>query len=115
MRFIISILVIAILSFVSGQYFPWWAIAVVAFGVAVFIRQKPLPSFISGFLGVFLLWVILSVLINSANAGILAGRMGELLGTGNNPSVLMLVTGLVGGLVAGFASLSASFISVKKS
>ena len=110
MRFIISLLVIAILSFVTAQYFPWWVIAVVAFAVSLFVRQKPVPAFVSGFLGVFLLWVILAFFINSANAGILAGRVGELFGMGNNPPTLIIVTGIVGGLVSGFAALTASYL-----
>lgn len=110
MRFIVSIISIAIFSFLAGLYFPWWSVAIVAFVVSLLIHQKAAPALISGFLGVFLLWVILAAFINYSNAGILAGRIGELLGIGNSPSILIFITGFIGGLVAGFASLAASFI-----
>ena len=110
MRFITSIIVIAILSFIAGLYFPWWTIAIIAFGISILLPQKPAQAFIAGFMGVFLLWVILAAAINSSNAGILAARIGGLMGIGNSPSILIFVTGLVGGLVGGFSALSASYI-----
>ena len=54
-KYIVSILLTALLSFVCGLYLPWWSIAVAAFAVSLLIRQRPLASFLSGFLGVFLL------------------------------------------------------------
>lgn len=113
MRFILSILIIAMISFITGLYFPWWAIAIVAFAVSLLLPQKPAMAFISGFMGVFLLWVLMAAFISSSNAGILAARVGQLLGIGSTPSILIFVTGFVGGLVGGFASLTASFLRKK--
>lgn len=114
MRFILTIVIIAIISFVAGLYFPWWAIAVIAFLVSFLIPQKPSVAFIAGFLGVFLLWVILAASINSSNAGILAGRIAQLLRIGNSPSILIFITGITGGLVSGLAALSASYLRLRK-
>ncbi len=110
MRFLLSVFIIAVLSFIAGIYFPWWGIAIVAFIVSLLIHQKPLPAFLSGFASVFLLWMILASLINAANAGILAARVGQLFGMGSNPTVLIFVTAITGGIVAGFASLTASYV-----
>lgn len=110
MKFFISIITIALFAFLLGIYLPWWTVAVAAFAVAVFIRQAPATSFISGFLGVFILWVVLAAFINSSNAGILAGRIGELLGVGKSPAIMILITGSTGGLVAGFSALTASYL-----
>lgn len=113
MKFIVSILSIALLSFVAGLYFPWWVIAIVAFIVSVLINLKPGHSFLSGFLGIFILWGMLAFMINSANNGILANRIGGVLGVGEHPVLLVLITGLIGGLVAGFASLTGSYLRKK--
>ncbi|HOZ84704.1 MAG TPA: hypothetical protein PK191_04390 [Niabella sp.] len=110
MKFIISILSISLLSFVAGLYLPWWAIAIIAFLVSVLIGQKPGRSFLAGFIGIFLLWGVLAYTINSANNGILAGRIGGVLGIGEQPFLLILITGMVGGLVAGLASLAGSYL-----
>ena len=115
MRFILSIIIIAIVSFIAGLYLHWWVISIVAFIISLLLPQRPTPAFIAGFMGVFLLWVILAATINSSNAGILAGRIAQLLKIGNSPSILIFVTGFVGGLVSGFAALSASYLSYKRS
>jgi len=47
MKFIVSILLIALLSVVVCLYLPWWIIAIVAFIVAALIPQKPVTSFFS--------------------------------------------------------------------
>ncbi|MFT4094329.1 MAG: hypothetical protein QM640_11885 [Niabella sp.] len=110
MKFFLSIIIIALICLVAGLYLPWWSVALVAFLIALLVHQKPLLSFLSGFLGVFILWLLLALFINLANAGILANRVGELLGVGPHAGVLIFVTAFTGGLVAGFAALSASYL-----
>lgn len=113
MKFFIAIFSIAVLSFVTGLYAPWWSIAVVAFIVSLSIPQRPGFSFLSGFMGIFLLWLIIALLINAANGSILANRIGGMLGIGENPVLLAFITALTGGLVAGFSALTASYLRKK--
>jgi hypothetical protein len=110
MKFIISLLLIILLSFVSCLYFPWWSIAIVAFIVVALIPQKPLMAFLCGFSALFLFWTVLSLWISSNNDHILAHKVSVLFLKTDSPFLLIIVTGLIGGLVAGFAALTASFI-----
>jgi len=110
MKFLVSIFAIALLSYFCGVYFPWWMIAVAGFVVSLLLPQRPSLAFLSGFTAVFLLWLILAFLINNANGGILAGRVGELLGIGKSPVLLAVITGVVGGLVTGLAAFSGSYL-----
>ena len=110
MKFIVSLILIAALSFVSCLYLPWWSIAVTAFIVAVVIPQGAGRSFLSGFLAVFLLWAGLSFWISLANEHLLAHKIAPLIIKIDNPLLLILATGLIGGLVAGFGALTGSFI-----
>lgn len=110
MKFFINIIAIVLLAYVAGVYFPWWSIAIIGFVVSLLLPQKPGTAFFSGFFAVFLLWLVLALLINSANGGVLAGRIGMLLGMGNSPVLLAIVTGIIGGLVTGLAALSASYL-----
>lgn len=114
MKFFIAILSIAIFSFIAGLYTPWWSIALVAFIVSLLVPQQPGSSFLSGFMGVFLLWLLLALLINAANGGILANRIAVMLGLGDRSVLLAFVTALVGGTVGGFAALTASYVRAKK-
>lgn len=113
MKTVISTFLIIVLSFAGCLYFPWWCIAIVAFIVSALIPQKPVNSFLSGFLGLFLLWSILSFYISFNNDHILAHRVSLLLIKNDSPFLLVLTSGLIGGLVAGFAALTASFIYKK--
>jgi hypothetical protein len=106
MKFIVSILLIAILSFAMCLYLPWWVIALVGFLVAFLIPQKTGLAFLSGFVALFLLWSLLSFYISNANDNILAHKISILFIKMDNPFVLILFTGVIGGLVGGFGSLS---------
>ena len=109
LKYILSILVTALLSFVSGLYMPWWGIAIAAFLVSAAIPQKPAFSFLSGFLGVFLLWEVLAWWIDNKNSGILSQKMASILGLGSSSLLLIIITSLIGALVAGFAALAGSY------
>jgi hypothetical protein len=106
MKFIISILLIALLSFAACLYLPWWIIAVTSAIVAFAIPQKTGLAFLAGFIALFLLWAGLSFYLSSTNDNILAHKISQLFIKVDNPTALFLLTGAIGGLVAGFGSLS---------
>ena len=114
MKFITSVLLTALLSFVICLYTDWWGIAIAAFVVAIFIHQKPLKSFITGFVALFVLWAGVSWWIDMKNEHVLAGKMARILGLGGSVFLMILVTGLLGALVAGFAALAGSYAREKK-
>ncbi|MEJ7610923.1 MAG: hypothetical protein WKF88_07065 [Ferruginibacter sp.] len=110
MKFFISLILIAALSFAACLYLPWWIIAVAGFLVAVAIPQGAGWSFLSGFLAVFILWAGMSFWISSANDHLLAHKISPLIIKIDNPVLLILATGLIGGLVAGLGALTGSFV-----
>lgn len=114
MKFIVSLILIALLSFVACLYFPWWSIAVVAFIVAALIPQRSGISFLTGFLALFLLWGILSFWISNSNEHILAHKVSLVILKIDSPYLLMFATALIGGLVAGLAAITGSFLRRKK-
>ena len=114
MKFIISIILIAILSFAACIYLPWWSIAIVAFIVAALIPQTAGMSFLTGFLALFFLWGLLSFWISSSNEHILAHKVSLIILKIDSPYLLMLATAMIGGLVAGFAAMTGSFLRRKK-
>lgn len=110
MKFIAAVLLTAILSFISGLFLPWWGIAIVALLVAVLVHQKAGKAFLAGLLGVFLLWCGLAGWMDMKNNGILSQKIALVLPLGGNSILLIAVTGLVGGLVAGCAALTGSYL-----
>ncbi len=115
MKFFTATVLTALLSFVAGIYVPfWWFFAVVSFLVAVLVHQKGAKAFFSGFLGLFILWGVLAFWIDVKNEGILSSKIAGLLPLGGSSFLLIIVTGIAGGLVAGFAATSGSYLRTSK-
>lgn len=110
MKFIASLILTALLSFVGCLFFPWWTIAIAAFVVAALIAQPAGKSFLTGFLALFLLWGGLSCWISNNNNQLLAHKVSVLLLKMDNPWILILATAFIGALVGGFAALTGSFL-----
>ena len=110
MKFLVSIILIALLSLAVCLYLPWWSIAIVAFIVAAAIPQKPGKAFLAGFIALFLLWGALAWFISGNNDHLLAHKAAMLILKKDSPGILIIVTALIGALVAGVAALSGSFV-----
>ncbi len=111
MKFIIAILLTALLSFAIGLFtsLPWWSFAICAFIVAIAIHQKAWKAFLSGFIALALLWGSMAAYYDFNNEHILSTKIASVLSLGN-ATLLLVVTALVGGLVAGFAALTGSYL-----
>src|SRR5215211_6315718 len=110
MKPLLAILLTVLLSFIAGIYLPWWGMAVVAFLVAIFIRQPAFVSFLCGFAGIFILWGLLALWIDGKNNSILSHKIAQLIPLGGSSALLILITALTGALVGGFAALSGSLL-----
>jgi hypothetical protein len=106
MKFVLTLLLIATLSFLAGLLLDWWSIAVVGFLVALLIPQTLFRSFLSGFLGIFVLWATLAFWIDGKNGSRLSHQIAELFKLGGSSILLVLITALIGGLVGGFAAMA---------
>ena len=110
MKFFTATFLTAILAFIIGLFLPWWGIAIAALVVAVIVHQKAGRAFLAGYTGVFVLWVGLSLWINMKNTGILSKKIANILPLNGNIFLLIAITGLIGGLVAGLAAMSGSYL-----
>lgn len=110
MKFLIATILTALICFIAGLYLPWWSLALAALLVAVLIHQLPWKAFLSGFLGLFLLWGGLAFWIDLKNDHILSKRVAELMKLGSSSFAIIIVTAFIGALVAGFAALSGSYL-----
>lgn len=110
MKFLVAIILTALLAFISGLFLPWWGMALTSLLVAVIIHQKAGKAFVAGLLGVLLLWAGLAWWMDMKNNGVLSAKIASVLPLGGNSLLLIFATGLIGGLVAGFAAMSGSFL-----
>lgn len=112
MRLLTAIILIAILSAIAEWFLPWWMIAVVSFAVMLFMGLKPGKSFLAGFLGIAICWLIAALLHDIPNEHILSTRMASLFhlpGYG----LFIAVTVFVGGLIGGLAALAGGLMNRK--
>jgi hypothetical protein len=96
---------ILILSLIVSFVLPWWVIVIIAFGGAYFLAKSGAQAFWSGFAALFLVWLIVALFKSVPNDNILATRVAHVL---HLPHwiLLLLITCLIGGLVAGLSALS---------
>ncbi len=116
MKFLVALLLTALLAFAVGLYgiLPWWSFVITSFIVSITIHQKAVKAFLAGFLGLFLLWVTIAMMKDIANEHILSSKVAKLLPLGGSFVLLILLTGLLGGLVSGLAALTGSFFRQSK-
>ncbi len=114
MKFIASVLLTALLGFATCLYMDWWAIAIAAFIVSVCIHQKPLMAFLTGFIALFLLWGVLSWIIDIRNGQVLSQRVSAVLPFGGSVFLMILATAFIGALVAGLAAMAGSYLRERR-
>jgi hypothetical protein len=105
MRTLIKILFISLVSYLVKDYGPWWLIAVAGFIAGATLKESGGRSFIAGFAAIFVLWTALSYNQSAYGDHLLAERITDLFSVGSR-LVLLLITGILGGLVAGFGTLA---------
>lgn len=98
---------ILITAFLLNLFLPWWSVAIPGLIFGYLFNQKAFSSFGWGFLALFLLWGGQALYTHLANDGILTSRIAEMLSLGS-PILVVLITGILGGLVSGLAALTGS-------
>ncbi len=105
MKFILSIILTALLSLVLQLFLPWWTIVIAAFIAGVVIPLGGFRAFLSGLLGVAIVWWVYSLMIDMQTNSILSEKIAVMFHAGS-PLILILLCGLLAGVIGGFASLS---------
>jgi len=109
MKFLYQLIATIILSFLFQNFLPWWTMAIVSFALGYYFGNSGFVSFCAGFLGVGLLWLGTSMVIDISTHSILTEKINRLL-----PLNVFVLTTLIGGLVGGLASLTGSLLSAQK-
>jgi len=130
MKFLLRILLIVVLIFLSSMLIPWPVVclAVSAFAVGLIFGKRPRRkrvygkskihrplSFWSGFIAAALAWGGLAYWLNSQNEGILSSKIFGLLpvdaiSPDSGPIFLVFLTALIAGLLGAISSLSGQLL-----
>lgn len=101
---------ILVLGSLAQLLFPWWASAIVAFWVGVWIADSPQRSYLYGFVAMMLMWSIYAGFQSSANGGLITSAFSNIFGGKVSGTQLIWLTGLIGGLVGGFSAMSGTLL-----
>ncbi|MBW4890584.1 hypothetical protein KXQ82_12685 [Mucilaginibacter sp. HMF5004] len=101
--------IILILTLIASCVLPWWAIVIISFLSAFFIAKTSRHAFWSGSFAIFIAWIIMALFKSVPNNYILAKRVADLF---HLPHwiLLLIVTAIIGGLVAGMSALSGYYL-----
>lgn len=106
-----NFLVTIILAYLLSLVLPWYSVMIAAALTAWFIPLKKVAVVVVPFLAILLFWVVYSFVLSSANDFTLAKRIAVLLPLDGNPYLLILVTGLIGGIAAAVAAIFGKQVS----
>lgn len=103
MRFLLTIVITAAFAWALGLWLPYWSLSLAAALVGFMVRPGGWKAFVAGLLAGLLLWGGLAYTADVANAQILSTRVAAIFGTG--PGAMVVITGVLGGLLAGLGTL----------
>ncbi|MDF7814434.1 hypothetical protein [Hymenobacter sp. YC55] len=103
-------LLILVLAFVAQLFLPCWVITPLCLVLAAWRGVSGGRSFVAGFLGIGLGWLLLASWLSVRNEGLLAHRVAQLLPLGGQSWLLVLLTAVIGGLVGGLAALAGTWL-----
>lgn len=115
---VFRILLLAVVCAALQYFYPWWTMPIAAFVSGFGFGQKGFKSFVTGLIGVGLLWFGYAFFLDVINESILSTRIADLLSLGNLSGssgipkniLLITVTALLGGFIAGMSALSGSYL-----
>lgn len=109
-RMILFIVLLTLTSMLGQFLLPWWIIAPLCFVLAIFFKLTPWRAFLSAFLALFVLWILVAAMKDLGNHVKISQIIGGLLG--DLPAFLSyLLTGALGGIIGGLSALSGSIVN----
>ena len=102
---IINFIVTIIVALALSQFLPWWSVMLASFITSIRFSLKGSAVFFVPFAAISLYWIVYAFWLSSFNDFILANKIAVLLPLQGSPYLLILVTGLIGGLAAGIAAV----------
>ena len=92
-----------LLAIILSQFLPWWSVMLATFISGFSISLKKTSIFFIPFSSIAVFWMGYAWYLGSSNDFILAKKIAILLPLNGNSIILILITGIVGGISAGIS------------
>lgn len=103
MRFLLTLIVTAAFGWAMGLWLPFWSLSLAAALVGFMLHPGSWKAFLAGLLAGVLLWGGLAYSADIANDQLLSTRVASIFGT--NAGSMLVITALLGGVLAGLGTL----------
>lgn len=97
MIFLFRLILIAGLTYVTGLFAPWWSAIICAALMAFILSGNNINAFLSGFMGVGLVWMVLAWKVDIETGSIMSQKMVQLFPV-DDTNMLIIISALVGGI-----------------
>lgn len=104
-----NIILLVAFVLITSYFLPWWSTAIVAFLWGLIINPNSKQGALILFFTLFFIWVGVALYLNLNNNELMSQRMAEILKVGS-PWVLILITGMIGGLVGLLPGMAGIFL-----
>jgi len=105
MKLIIRIIAIGAITYFLSPFTAWWTCMIAGFVVSFISPSSGLNAFISGFLGVGLVWMGQAWTLDVSNQSAFSSKIAEIMNL-RDSVLLILAAGAIGGITGGFSSLT---------
>ncbi|WP_143961829.1 hypothetical protein [Litoribacter populi] len=105
MKFILLLIFSAILALILGPFVPFYGLMIAVALLAALIGGNRIVAFAASGLGVGLVWIVVPMWVTLQTESQLPAKIGQIMGL-ENPIILVLATGFLGFLIAGFSALT---------
>lgn len=106
MKVIFKMLILVVLAYMGLMIMPWWIIVLTTFAISAAIPTNDFGAFLAGFLGIGLLWLVMAWKIDIETSSVLSSKVATIIPVGGDTTILVILSGSIGGVAGGFSSLS---------
>ena len=104
MNFLIRVFIIFLFTYFFGFDNHWWLIVIYPIIVGLIFIDNLVSHFISGFLGIFLAWLVLMFQLDVETYSIISQKIANILFLNNN-IILLTISSSIGGILGGIGSI----------
>ena len=113
MKLFLRMILIGLLTYFLSPFSPWWIIVIISLLTGLLLPGGVVNSFVSGFLGVSLVWMGYAWQLDTENASVFSGMILEIIPLGDT-QILIVVVGLIGGFTGGVATVTGSLLRKRR-
>ena len=110
-KILINFIATIVCAILLSTVLPWWSVMLASFITALIFSLKKAAVFLVPFIAIMIFWMVYAFWLSNGNDFVLAKKIAVLLSLKGNPYLLILISGVVGGLAAGVSAIFGKQVS----